>query len=224
MNSITKEVFDMGYTAIDALFPKRQISNLECELFNLSVFDFQCASANLLCYSSVAGMASDPLVMDLVKSLSGTELFPVRALVLDKTKEMNWQLPWHQDLKIAVQQKTNAAGYTNWSLEADVWHVQPPVQVLERLITIRIHFDSCTEENGAMHIIPGSHRKGILSSEQISKITESVEHKTVSMKSNGIMLMRPLLLHDSPASCSNIRRRILQIEYGFDLNNGINWL
>ncbi|MBO9593703.1 MAG: phytanoyl-CoA dioxygenase family protein [Niabella sp.] len=226
MDHITKKIADFGYAVADSLLPARLTVNLEHELDQIDAYNFNRPvnhCGHLLHCNSITEIVAAPLLIQLVKSLSSYALFPVRAIILDKTEKENWQLPWHQDTKIAVQQHIDVSGYTNWSLEAGIWHVQPPPAVLEELIIIRVHLDPSTEKNGAMHIIPGSHKLGVLSSEQISGVTQKGTQRTLSMKTHSIMVMRPLLLHDSPASQSASRRRVLHLEYGFELNNGLCW-
>lgn len=37
---------------------------------------------------------------------------PVRALLFDKTQDMNWALGWHQDRTIAVRERIDVPGYS----------------------------------------------------------------------------------------------------------------
>ena len=46
-------------------------------------------------------------------------------------------------------------------------HVQPPTAILEQMLTVRIHLDRTDESNGALKVIPGSHRQGKLSNLEI---------------------------------------------------------
>jgi ectoine hydroxylase-related dioxygenase (phytanoyl-CoA dioxygenase family) len=59
---------------------------------------------------------------------------------------------------IAVQDKVEAEGFGPWSVKADVIHVQPPASILECMLSVRLHLDDCGEENGALRVIPGSHK------------------------------------------------------------------
>lgn len=56
----------------------------------------------------------------LVEQVLGDNSFPINAFVLDKTKDSNLGLDWHQDLKIAVKNKAEAVGYSNWTLESRI--------------------------------------------------------------------------------------------------------
>ncbi len=74
---------------------------------------------------------------------------------------------WHQDVTNAVQERIETEGYGPWSIKADVLHVQPPAEVLEHMISVRLHLDPCGEENGALRVLSGSHTSGRISDEDI---------------------------------------------------------
>ena len=150
--------------------------------------------------------------------------FPVRGILFDKNLRANWRVPWHQDLTIAVQEKLPTPGFGPWSVKAGVPHVQPPVAVLERMLAIRLHLDDCTADNGALRVIPGSHRCGELTSEQIVELQKARSAVVCEVPRGGALLMRPLLLHASSPASQPEHRRVLHIEYaGESLPNGLTW-
>jgi ectoine hydroxylase-related dioxygenase (phytanoyl-CoA dioxygenase family) len=48
-------------------------------------------------------------------------------------------------------------------------HVQPPIAVLEQMLTVRLHLDDCNSSNGPLQVIPGSHKSGRLDMERVSE-------------------------------------------------------
>jgi ectoine hydroxylase-related dioxygenase (phytanoyl-CoA dioxygenase family) len=88
--------------------------------------------------------------------------------------------------------------------------VQPPLDTLKQIVTIRIHLDDTDETNGALRVVPGSHQKGIYRPENIDW-THEQEH-SCSVPKGGIMIMRPLLLHASSRSTTDRKRRVIHIE------------
>lgn len=88
-------------------------------------------------------VAEHPEVRAIVDRVLGTEAFPVRATLFDKTGAANWKVPWHQDVTVAVSQRRDTMSYGPWSVKAGVHHVQPPSNVLHRMVTIRVHLDDC---------------------------------------------------------------------------------
>jgi hypothetical protein len=65
----------------------------------------------------------------------------VRATLFDKTPGANWPVPWHWDLTICVAVRLEAPGFGPWTLKAGVHHVQPPVEVLETMVAVRVHLE-----------------------------------------------------------------------------------
>lgn len=148
----------------------------------------------------------------------------VRAIFFDKSPDTNWLVTWHQDLTIAVKEKREVAGFGPWSVKDGQPHVQPPAELLERMLTLRLHLDDADAENGALRVLPCSHTLGKLDSDRIQSLrTETSEHLCTT-KAGDVLLMRPLLLHASGKSTSTRHRRILHIEFAdFDLPEGLQW-
>ena len=87
---------------------------------------------------------------------------------------------------------------------------------------LRVHLDASTSDNGALRVIPGSHRFGILSDEQIHHFTQQ-QSVDCLVSPGGVLAMRPLLLHASSKARFDIPRRVLHIEYAdtLELKSGI---
>lgn len=164
----------------------------------------------------VREIAQSPAIRDLMRALLGDDARVVRGLLFDKTPQANWKVPWHQDLTIAVREKREIEGFGPWSLKDDVVHVQPPVKVLSRMLTLRLHLDDCDESNGALRVLPGSHRVGKLSAGQIADWRERTNEVLCSCKRGEVLLMQPLLLHASSAGTSPHHRRVVHLEGSAD--------
>src|SRR6266700_2544520 len=87
----------------------------------------------------------------------GSNCFPVRALLFDKTPAANWKVTWHQDLTIAVRARRDVEGYGPWSSKAGIPHVQPPISVLEGgLVVMRpllLHASSPAKSPGHRRVV-----------------------------------------------------------------------
>lgn len=179
---------------------------------------------NMLAVPAVAALAKSKKLLDLVQRYAGGEPRPVRAIWFNKSAQANWLVAWHQDLAIAVRERIETAGFEAWSVKEGVPHVQPPTEVLERMLTVRIHLDDADEENGALQVIAGTHRLGRLSAEQIATLREDRRQILCAADAGDALLMRPLLLHASGRSTNNRPRRVLHIEYaGEELPSGLAW-
>ena len=116
---------------------------------------------------TVRTLADSPVLRAIVDPLAGAAARPVRGIYFDKTPNANWKVSWHQDLSIAVRERRDVDGFGGWSVKAGVPHVQPPAEILETMLTVRLHLDDTDETNGALRVVPGSHRLGRLSAEAI---------------------------------------------------------
>lgn len=163
-------------------------------------------------------------VRKIVENILGRNAKVVRAIFFDKTADANWKVPWHQDLTIAVKEKRETKGFSAWTRKADIQHVQPPVEILEKMLTLRFHLDDTDETNGALKVIPKSHRSGRLSANEIKNWRQANEMLTYRVKKGDCLIMRPLILHSSSAGTSPKNRRVIHLEFsGDDLPNGLDW-
>ena len=163
-------------------------------------------------------------VRKIAEKFLGQKAKVVRAIFFDKTPDANWKVPWHQDLTIAVRERRDARGFSAWTRKAGIEHVQPPVEILEKMITLRFHLDDADETNGALRVLPGSHQHGLLSDEAIQRWKERKEAITCSVPRGGALLMCPLLLHASSVAMQPSHRRVLHLEYSaMNLPGGLVW-
>jgi hypothetical protein len=183
------------------------------------------AVRNLLDESAeVRELAAADAVRALVEPVLGSNFFPVRGILFDKIPDANWKVPWHQDVTIAVRERVETDGFGPWSMKADVLHVQPPAEILEHMLTVRLHLDPCGEENGALRVLPGSHTHGKIPENEIAAYREKLPEQVCAVGVGGALLMRPLLLHaSSPASVPG-HRRVLHLDFAStQLPNGLAW-
>jgi ectoine hydroxylase-related dioxygenase (phytanoyl-CoA dioxygenase family) len=173
----------------------------------------------------VRALAGSSAVRAVVEAVLGRGAFPVNALLFNKVPEANWKIPWHQDLFIRVRERVDAPGFTGWSVRAGVPHVHPPLSVLEGILTLRVHLDDCGAQNGALQVLPGSHRSGRLEGEAFQEWRERVEPMTCACPAGGALLMRPLLLHRSAPASRPSQRRVVHLEFAAEaMPVGLRWV
>ena len=169
-------------------------------------------------------LAVQPALLDLAKAVLGPKAQAVKGLYFDKNEEANWLVPWHQDLTITVMERVDIPGFGPWSEKEGIVHVQPPARILEGLVTLRIHLDDAGVDNGALRVLPGTHRHGRIPSGEISKYVETIAPVICEAKRGDVLVMRPLLLHSSPPSISPSHRQVIHLEYSAaDLPGGLEW-
>lgn len=163
----------------------------------------------------------DPM-LGLLREVLGDGFGLVRALFFDKPPERTWNLPWHKDTSISV--KDNSASSPSFfrpTVKAGVPHVIANDDLLRRMLTLRIHLDDVTDENGPLRVIPRSH---------IASECEGlgVDHAvTIYANAGDVLVMRPLISHSSGASIAGTmrHRRILHLEFAATekLPDGYQW-
>lgn len=167
----------------------------------------------LLGLPEIAAFARSPRMLSLVRPHLACEPMPVRAIYFDKSPDANWLVPWHQDLTLALRDRAEVPGFGPWSTKDGVPHVQPPVASLEQMLTVRLHLDDADAANGALRVLPSSHRLGRLSAARIQELRAAQPDVLCAVLAGDALLMRPLILHASGRSTSTRHRRVLHIEY-----------
>ncbi|MBL8797128.1 MAG: phytanoyl-CoA dioxygenase family protein [Planctomycetia bacterium] len=171
----------------------------------------------------VRDLACDARIRSFVTPILGEAAFAVRAVFFDKLPGANWSLYWHQDNVIAVQRRVELPGFTGWSNKAGVWQVQPPVEVLGRMVAVRIHLDDCDGTNGPLRVLPGSHRHGWLD-DDLAEWKARVPEVACLVRAGGVVVMSPLTLHASAAAEAAGHRRVIHLEYASEeLPGELDW-
>jgi ectoine hydroxylase-related dioxygenase (phytanoyl-CoA dioxygenase family) len=146
----------------------------------------------------------------------------VKSIYFDKPPRSNWPVNWHQDLTISVSNKENSEGYKNWLSKEEYFSVQPPDDILKDIVTVRIHLDDCTVENGALRVLPKSH-SGVHDYVQFSEKFDT-EQVICEVKKGGVLLMKPLIFHSSKRTENATSRRVIHIEFSSKkLDNTLIW-
>ncbi|QEG00450.1 Phytanoyl-CoA dioxygenase (PhyH) [Stieleria maiorica] len=163
----------------------------------------------------------DPMRSFLNEQL-GADFGLVRALFFDKPPDRTWGLAWHKDTSIAVQDNSiTSTSFSRPTTKAGVPHVIACDDVLKQLLTLRIHLDEVSGENGPLRVIPGSHRSSGSEGEGLGAAVD------IHAAPGDVLAMRPLISHSSgPSHPGTTRhRRILHLEFAASatLPDGMQW-
>ncbi|HIV78954.1 MAG TPA: phytanoyl-CoA dioxygenase family protein [Candidatus Sphingomonas excrementigallinarum] len=149
---------------------------------------------------------------------------PVRALLFDKTDGANWALAWHQDRTIEVAERCEVDGFGPWTVKRGRLHVAPPVQLLERMVTVRFHLDPVDAYNAPLLVAPGSHRFGLIPEASIEDMVARCGEAPCLAEPGSVWLYRTLILHGSARASLGRHRRVLQIDLSADeLPGRLRW-
>jgi ectoine hydroxylase-related dioxygenase (phytanoyl-CoA dioxygenase family) len=144
----------------------------------------------------VRDLIAHPTVVAMMERLRFPGLVMVKATLFDKTPASNWRVQWHQDRVLKLGER----------------RVEPPPEVLEEMLAVRVHLDACGPDNGPLRVIPGSHRLGRLSAEEIARLAASGPIAELTLPQGALLYLRPLLVHSSPPAAAPGHRRVLHIE------------
>lgn len=181
-------VAEQGFAIVSGLLTKPECNELIAELGPVN----GAGRRGILRLPTVAELACSNRLLSLIRPIFTVEPRPVRGIYFDKSPETNWMVAWHQDLTIAVRRQMDIPGFAPWSLKEGVPHVQPPVHLLEEMLVVRLHVDDCDESNGALRVIPASHRLGRLSADAIQRLRPEGTATVCAVTAGGALIMRPL--------------------------------
>lgn len=137
----------------------------------------------------------------------------VQCTLFSKSDTSAWSVTPHQDLSIPVRERHDIVGWSGWSRKEGMWFAQPPVEVLEQFVAVRLQMDDNSAETGPLEVAPGTHRMGRLSSEAIRNAAASGTVPCV-VERGGVVVLRPLLIHSSAKGRMAGSRRVLHFLYG----------
>ena len=228
-DSIT-EFMDAGYVLLRAVFGHDETEGLAGRLFTAlrdrneeSVLRSRgrlYGSRNLIeTFPEVCSIPRHPILQQFVTTTLGSSSGLVRALYFDKPPDRSWSLPWHRDRTIAVKcNDVLSDGFRKPTMKSGIPHVEAPDSLLANMLTLRVHLDAMTAENGPLSVIPGSH-----------VVEQECTRQSVELNADAgdVLVMRPLLSHSSRASRegTTMHRRVVHLEFApqVELPDGFEW-
>jgi len=196
-----------GFLIVDDVLPKETIEEAIAFLGNDTA---KCAGTRRLldypwCRKIIESLASHPALMAMLQRTP----IAIQCTYFDKSAELNWLVALHQDLSIPVKSLVQHPALGKWSEKEGRWFVQSPTSLLDRLLAVRVHLDDASEENGALRVVPGTHRLGKIEQHRAGELRRQFGEELCSASAGAVMLMNPLLLHGSSKATSTEHRRVL---------------
>lgn len=214
---------DSGYAIHDSVFRREEMDRALDALSRAEVWRTKAGARHVLAVPVVRELANDQRLMDLAAHCLGPEPTPFRATLFDKSPDANWLVAWHQDTALPLRARIDDPAWGPWSTKASVLYAHAPAWALERVVALRVSLDDSTSANGPLRVLPGTHRDGVLSEQQIRRLSRAKEPVDCVTAAGGVVAMRPLTVHASSKSSDDRPRRVLHIEYAapIDLGRGI---
>ncbi len=92
-------------------------------------------------------LARDPRVLDAIEDFLGPNILLYYSMLMMKPARQGFRAPWHQDFAFYVHDRT-------------------------ALVAVQLYLDNSTLENGCIHVVPGSHKLGLLNHFEEGRFTE----------------------------------------------------
>lgn len=232
IREVSHAIATNGCSLLSGVYAEHQVETLRNDIHSALAVETQSvrhrneqvyAARNLLTLWPLAQTVwQRPVLMSLLSQTLGPNYGLVRGLFFDKPPDQTWALPWHKDLLIAVAANSpQAPGYSRPRERASVPHVEPPLEVLQQMLTLRIHLDDMSPDNGPLQVLPGSQATG-----KELRIT-GFEERQILGSAGDVFAMRPLLVHSSGRSTPGTtqHRRIIHLEFSGmpELPGGMQW-
>lgn len=212
-----------GFEIINHVFSTMEIQAILDFLVTKNIKEVFGMRSFLKSFPALTPLIFNQNLISIIDSI-GKECKIIKSIYFNKPPSANWIVNWHQDLTINVTGKSNHQEFKNWRFLKERTIVQPSLEILENIFTIRIHLDSCTQQNGALQVIAKSHHNGVVNlSNKTTQLNKT--KKVCEVKKGGILVMKPLLFHSSKRTENQKNRRVIHIEFSNkDLPKGMRWL
>jgi ectoine hydroxylase-related dioxygenase (phytanoyl-CoA dioxygenase family) len=211
-----------GFAILPDILLPREARRLVDDLDGASLRRSKAGVRHALRHPAVASLAQEPRLLHIAKEILGADALPFRATLFDKLPRANWLVVWHQDTALPLRERQDTPSWGPWSVKDGVVYAHAPASVLCRVLALRIHLDDSTADNGPLRILPGTHTKGVLSDDDIHELAGRVAPTDCLVPQGGVLAMRPLVVHASSKSQSEMFRRVLHIEYSASRAVGTN--
>ena len=167
--NLSKEFHEQGFHVVNNVYNKDEINTISNFINNLDTTNPIFRKTNDLFairqfikeFPEIKKLLFHERLKEIIKNIGGEDYFIVKSIYFDKPEKSNWFVSYHQDLTISVDKKIEDENFSNWTNKHNQFAVQPPIEILENIVTVRIHLDDTNEDNGALKVLKKSHLKSI---------------------------------------------------------------
>lgn len=212
-HSTPEQIEQEGFSILLTVFSHHEMEKLERHLEQSGLRRSKAGIRHALQDEEIRNLATDPRLVSFVQSILGHEAIPFRATLFDKSPQANWLVVWHQDTALPIQERHDVHGWGPWSVKDGVTYAHAPASALCQVLALRVHLDESYADNGPLKVLPGTHVKGVLTDDDIEQLAGAIQPVDCLVPKGGVLAMRPLIVHASSKSHSEVPRRVVHIEY-----------
>jgi ectoine hydroxylase-related dioxygenase (phytanoyl-CoA dioxygenase family) len=213
-----EDINEQGFAVVENVLPAEELDPLTEELARATWRRSRAGVRHALGHDAVAALARSPELLGMAAQVLGGSAVPFHATLFDKSPKANWLVAWHQDTALPLRNRQDTPGWGPWSVKDGVVYAHAPALVLSRVLALRVHLDDSTEQNGPLRVLPRTHTLDVLSDGAIHQLAARVPAITCPVSRGGVLAMRPLLVHASSKSQTEMPRRVLHVEYAASVN------
>jgi ectoine hydroxylase-related dioxygenase (phytanoyl-CoA dioxygenase family) len=204
---------EQGFGVIPGILEPKEVEGLLDVFGRVNLPRSRAGVRHAMKLPAVAAVAQDMRLIEIARETLGTEAFPFRATLFDKSQATNWLVVWHQDTALPLQERREAPGWGPWSVKDGVIYAHAPESALGQVLALRVHLDDSATENGPLRVLPRTHTLGVLTDEALHDLSTEIAAVNCVVPRGGVLAMRPLIVHASSKSQVENPRRVLHIEY-----------
>jgi ectoine hydroxylase-related dioxygenase (phytanoyl-CoA dioxygenase family) len=210
-----KVATEAGFFIHEKVFAKEEVTSLFAAVSDVP--HSRAGSRHLMSSPAVRVLASDRRLLQIAEIALTSTPIPFRATLFDKLPIANWKVAWHQDTALPLTKRIESAGWGPWSIKDGIHYAHAPTRALEQVVALRVHLDPSLAENGPLRVIPKTHQLAVLSDGEVATIAHGSKSVECLGGIGSVLMMRPMLIHASSKSESEIPRRVLHLEYASTL-------
>jgi ectoine hydroxylase-related dioxygenase (phytanoyl-CoA dioxygenase family) len=210
-------VEEQGFAVVPNVLLQAEITGLIKQFADPTLHRSRAGIRHALGLEAVATLARNNRLLGMARAILGDGAIPFHATVFEKSPVSNWLVVWHQDTALPLRERQDRQGWGPWSVKDGVTYAHAPANALSHVLALRVHLDDSTLENGPLRVLPGTHKLGVLSDDEIQAIAQKTAAVDSIVARGGVLAMRPLIVHASSKLSVGNPRRVLHIEYASSL-------
>jgi len=213
MTETSAVIEQRGFATFPAVFLPHEMEQLTHDLEQSELRRSKAGIRHALRHEGIRDLAADSRLLSVAREILGHEAMPFRATLFDKSPQANWLVVWHQDTALPIRNRHDALGWGPWSVKDGITYAHAPATALCQVLALRVHLDESNANNGPLRVLSGTHVKGVLTDNDMEELARSITPIDCVVPQGGLLAMRPLIVHASSKSHSQIPRRVVHIEY-----------
>jgi ectoine hydroxylase-related dioxygenase (phytanoyl-CoA dioxygenase family) len=202
-----------GFEILPESFAPSQLDQLLTHIDREAPRRSRAGIRHALALDPVAAFARQRILKEIACEVLGPDAFPFRVTLFDKSPASNWLVVWHQDTALPFRERIDLPGWGPWSVKDGIPYAHAPAAALRQVVALRVHLDESDFTNGPLRVLPGTHKQSVLSDDEIRDLAKRITPVDCVVRRGGILAMKPLIVHASSKSHSEMPRRVMHIEY-----------